>query len=113
MPIVRCPLLDDLDEQLMQRICGHFYTSLTAIEEVEAILENNAPPSQRMQYVCGLWRLKKLRHLRTLQGCDRLDKRVFAAEYEDWFNITDFAYVFDDLDTYDWATGANMDWVLG
>jgi hypothetical protein len=63
-----CILLD-LKHEIVQLICDEFQRTLTVVDNVEAILEFVEPPIFRMSYVLGLWRLKRLRLLRTLWDC--------------------------------------------
>ena len=54
--------------------------------------------------------------MRTLHSFDRIERRIFVAEYLDWFQAPDFAYVLEDPGTYEWATGTIMQqhiWFLG
>ena len=101
MPVPPCRLLDDLDEETMQNVCDQFQANLSVLDDIVATLEYAEPPPNRIQYVLGLWRLNKLRRMKALLNYDHIEQRIFDAEYADWFAIQDFAYVMDDLDTYD------------
>lgn len=89
-------ILDIFDESTMQCIHDQFYNGF--------ITENE---NMRMQYILGLWRLKSLRNMHHLIGHEKLDQRLFMAEYLDWFGLKEFEYVMDDLELYDWASGVN------